>query len=211
MRPSVTVNCAMTPDGKIASIRRRQVRISSPEDLERVRALRASSDAILVGIETILADNPHLTVKGAVSARNPQRIVLDSRGRTPEDARVLDGKAPTLIATTVDCSKTWKGAEVFRCGKIRVDLRALLQELDRRGVSSLLVEGGGEVVWSFFSEGLVDRYCVYVGNIILGGRSAPTPVDGEGFTDTEAVRLRLVEVIRLGEGALLSYEVVRNE
>jgi 2,5-diamino-6-(ribosylamino)-4(3H)-pyrimidinone 5'-phosphate reductase len=100
---------------------------------------------------------------------------------------------------------------VFRCGKTRVDLRTLLQELERRGVSSLLVEGGGEVIWSFFSEGLVDRYCVYVGNIILGGRTAPTPVDGEGFTDMEAVRLRLVEVIRLGEGALLSYEVVRNE
>jgi 2,5-diamino-6-(ribosylamino)-4(3H)-pyrimidinone 5'-phosphate reductase len=78
-------------------------------------------------------------------------------------------------------------------------------------VKRLLVEGGGETIWSFFSGGFVDRYCVFVGNMIIGGRSSPTPVDGGGFQDDEAIRMNLVEVTRLGNGVLLSYEVVRNE
>jgi len=211
MRPFVIVNCAMTPDGKIAGRSRRQVRISSQEDLERVQALRASSDAILVGVGTILADDPHLTVKGAGSGKTPRRVVLDSKGRTPESARVLDGRAPTLIVTAEECSKTWKRAEAFRCGSGRVDLHILLTELHRRGVRSLLVEGGGEVIWSFFSGGFVDRYCVFVGNMIIGGRTSPTPVDGEGFPDDETVPLELVGVTRFGSGVLLSYEVVRDD
>ncbi|MBM4237752.1 MAG: diaminohydroxyphosphoribosylaminopyrimidine reductase, partial [Euryarchaeota archaeon] len=116
MRPFVIVNCAMTADGKIAGRSRRQVRISSKEDLERVKALRASCDAILVGIETILADDPHLTVKGNPPERNPLRIVLDSSGKTPDGARVLDSRARTLIATADGCSRTWAGAETIRCG-----------------------------------------------------------------------------------------------
>ena len=83
MRPRVTVNCAMTADGKLASRTRKQLRISSREDMERVKSLRASSDAILVGVGTILADDPHLTVKGLPPEENPLRVVLDSHGRTP--------------------------------------------------------------------------------------------------------------------------------
>jgi 2,5-diamino-6-(ribosylamino)-4(3H)-pyrimidinone 5'-phosphate reductase len=211
MRPFVIVNCAMTPDGKIAGRSRRQVRISSQEDMERVQSLRASSDAILVGIGTILADDPHLTVKGIGPEKIPLRVVLDSKGRTPEGARVLDSRAPTLIVTAEECSKTWEGAETFRCGGGRVDLQILLRELHRRGVKSVLVEGGGEVIWSFFSGGFVDRYCVFVGNMIIGGRVSPTPVDGEGFPDDKTIPLRLIEVTRLGSGVLLSYEVVRDD
>ncbi|MDD1769032.1 MAG: 2,5-diamino-6-(ribosylamino)-4(3H)-pyrimidinone 5'-phosphate reductase, partial [Methanomassiliicoccales archaeon] len=208
MRPFVIVNCAMTADGKIAGRSRRQLRISSGEDLERVQSLRASSDAILVGVGTILADDPHLTAKGAPAGKTPLRIVLDSNGRTPDEAKVLDGTAPTLIATADGSSKTWSGAEVLRCGSGRVDLGILLAELHRRGVRTLLVEGGGEVVWSFFSGGFVDRYCVFVGNILVGGSTSPTPVDGEGFPDDETVVLKIVEVRRLGSGVLLCYEVV---
>ena len=211
MRPHVTVNCAMTPDGKIAGRERRQVRISSGEDIERVQRLRASSDAVLVGVGTILADDPHLTVKGPIRGSNPLRVVLDSRGRTPATAKVLDGRAPTLIVTSEESTATWEGAEVARLGKGRVDLSLLLSDLHRRGVRELLVEGGGEVVWSFFREGFVDRYCVFVGSIVLGGRCAPTPVDGEGFDVANAKRLRLREVTRLGDGALLDYEVVSDE
>lgn len=211
MRPHVTVNCAMTPDGKIAGRERRQIRISSREDIERVQRLRASSDAVLVGVGTILADDPHLTVKGPTQGRNPLRVVLDSKGRTPAAAKVLDGRAPTLIATSEECTATWKGAEVVRMGKGRVDLSRLLSELHRRGVRELLVEGGGEIIWSFFREGFVDRYCVFIGSIVLGGRCAPTPVDGDGFDVPSARRLRLREVTRLGDGALLDYEVVTDE
>jgi 2,5-diamino-6-(ribosylamino)-4(3H)-pyrimidinone 5'-phosphate reductase len=210
MRPHVTVNCAMTADGKIAGKSRRQVRISSPEDLERVRQLRQDSDAILVGINTIIADDPHLTVKGLDHAQNPLRVVLDSMGRTPPQARVLDRAARTLIATCEECGSAWPDVEVVRCGKRKVDLRLLMQLLAERGVERLMVEGGGEIIWSFFEADLVDSFFVFVGSRIIGGRTAPSPVDGEGFADQEQVRLELMEAVRLGDGVLLKYEVIRD-
>lgn len=143
MRPRVTINCAMTADGKLAGRSRRQVRISSEEDLERVKKLRSSSDAILVGVGTILADDPHLTIKGGGREDNPLRLVLDSNGRTPSSARVLDGRARTIIVTKEGCERTWSGAEVLRLGKERVDLSLLLPQLFEMGVRDLMVEGGG--------------------------------------------------------------------
>ena len=207
MRPRVTVNCAMTADGKLASRTRKQLRISSREDMERVKSLRASSDAILVGVGTILADDPHLTVKGLPPEENPLRVVLDSHGRTPAGAKVLDDRARTLIATTEECHRTWPGAEVVRCGKGRVDLGALMDVLEERGVRSLMVEGGGETIFSFFQAGLVDRYMVFVGSMIVGGRCSPTPADGDCFQDDDIVRLSLIDAEVLGDGVLLSYEV----
>ena len=204
MRPFVTVNCAMSADGKIAGRRRRQVTISSKEDKARVKELRAENDAILVGIGTVLSDDPHLTLK---EGKNPVRVVLDSRGRTPDDASVLDGRARTIIVTSEKCDREWEGAEVIRVGKERVDLPLLLEELSVMGIRTLLVEGGGEVLWSFFKQALVDRYSVFVGPLVLGGRTSPTPVDGEGFDDLEAVSLRFTECRRLGNGVLLVYEV----
>ena len=206
MRPRVTVNCAMSPDGKIATREHRQIRISSPQDLERVRSLRTSVDAILVGIGTILADDPHLTVKNLPPEKNPLRVVLDSHGRTPDGAKVLNGNGRTLIVTNDACTKTWADAQVLRAGKEIVDLTILLPKLHELGVKTLLVEGGGETIWSFFRTGMVDVYSVYVGNDILGGRTAPSPVDGEGFMDEEKVRLDLRSVERLGDGVLLTYE-----
>jgi 2,5-diamino-6-(ribosylamino)-4(3H)-pyrimidinone 5'-phosphate reductase len=208
MRPHVTVNCAMTADGKIAGKARKQIRISSAEDLERVKRLRADTDAILVGINTVIADDPHLTVKGLDPSKNPLRVVLDSLGRIPPQARVLDNMARTLIATCDECEAVWPNTEVVRCGKERVDLRELLRLLAERGVKRLLVEGGGETIWSFFEAGLVDSYIVFVGSEIIGGRTAPSPVDGVGFEDDSVVRLELKDVVRLGSGVMLKYEVL---
>lgn len=210
MRPHIIVNCAMTADGKIAGKARRQVRISSSEDLERVKRLRSESDAILVGVNTILADDPHLTVKGLDRDRNPLRVVLDSNGRTPDAAKVLDERARTLVATCEGCAKDWPDAEVVRFGKGMVDLHALMKELEARGVRRLMVEGGGETIWSFFKEGLVDEYVVFVGSMVLGGRTAPSPVDGEGFEEGAWVNLRLKGTRALGDGVLLCYEVVKD-
>jgi len=210
MRPHIVVNCAMTADGKIAGKARKQVRISSTEDLERVKRLRSESDAILVGVNTVLADDPHLTVKGLDRDRNPLRVVLDSNGRTPDAAKVLDDRARTIVATCEGCARDWPGAEVVRFGKGMVDLHALMRALEARGVRRLMVEGGGETIWSFFKEGLVDDYLVFIGSKVLGGRSSPSPVDGEGFEEGSWVSLRLKGTESLGDGVLLSYEVVKD-
>ena len=206
MRPRITVNCAMSPDGKIATREHRQIRISSPQDMERVKSLRASVDAILVGVGTILADDPHLTVKSLPPEKNPLRIVLDSQGRTPDGAKVVNGKARTLMVTNEACTKTWPNTEVLRFGKDVVDLTMLMPRLRDMGIKTLMVEGGGEIIWSFFRTGMVDVYSVYIGNDILGGRTAPSPVDGEGFLEGEKVHLELRTVERLGDGVLLTYE-----
>jgi len=209
--PRVIINAAMSVDGKIALADGRGVRISNEEDLRRVHQMRAEADAILVGVGTILKDDPKLTVKPEYSkGRNPLRVVLDSDGRTPRNANVMDGSAPTLVATTADCDRTFPRTEVFRGGKDEVDLRGLLDHLAKRGVKSILVEGGSATIWSFLRHRLADELKVFVGSAVLGGQSAPTLAGGEGARSLEdAVRLRLERAGRLGDGMLLEYTVVR--
>ncbi|MCG7844899.1 MAG: 2,5-diamino-6-(ribosylamino)-4(3H)-pyrimidinone 5'-phosphate reductase [Methanomassiliicoccales archaeon] len=210
MRPRVIVNCAMSPDGKIAGTERRQLRISSPEDMERVKRLRSECQAILVGAGTILADDPHLTVKGSPPEEQALRVVLDPRGKVPESSMVLDARARTLMVTNEECTRLYPGAETVRLGRGSIDLKALMGLLAERGVTTLLVEGGGETIFSFFRAGLVDIYSVYVGDFVIGGREAPSPVDGEGFRPGERIPLNLVSAERLGGGIHLTYEVQRG-
>lgn len=205
MRPFVHVNCAMSADGKIAGPDRKQVRISSDEDIRRVKELRKGYDSILVGVGTVISDDPHLTVKGLRYDENPVRIVLDPNGRTPDGALVLDDRAPTMIVTSGTSERTWKGADVIR-SKEGIDLRDLMSSLGDRGIGSILVEGGGETIASFFREGLVDRYTVFVGGLIIGGRTSPTPADGNGWIDGSGIPMKLVSSEKLGNGALLTFE-----
>ncbi len=211
MRPRVIVNCAMSADGKIALSSRRQTRLSSDEDIARVHRLRNRCDAILVGVETVLCDDPGLLVKARYvrKARRPLRVVLDSRGRTPPGAKVVSPDARTLIAVAGRPvrSRWGQNVEVVAAGPgPMVSIPALLDELERRGVRSLLVEGGGETIWSFLRAGVVDRLMIYVGSLALGGKG-PTPCGGEGARSLEeAVRLRLALTRRLGGGILLVYE-----
>ena len=203
MIPFIHVNCAMSADGKIAGPERKQLRISSDEDLVRVKGLRMQYDAILVGVGTIVSDDPHLTVKGLSYDENPLRIVLDPNGRTPDDALVLDDRAPTVIVTNEDCSKTWKNAKVIRSGK-RIELREVLEFLADSGIESVLVEGGGRTIASFFAEGLVDRYTVFVGGMVIGGKDSPTPADGPLKIGKE---LKLLSSEVSGNGVILTYDV----
>ncbi len=204
MRPFIHVNCAMSADGKIAGSNRKQVRISSDEDKQRVKNLRRQYDAILVGVGTVLADDPHLTVKGATYEENPVRIVIDPHGRTPHEALVVNDAAPTIILTDDYCEKTWDNADVIRCGT-PLDLDFAMDSLAKAGIESILVEGGGETIASFFRKGMVDRYTVFVGSMIIGGRISPTPVDGDGWIKEGGITLELKGSEVLGNGVLLTY------
>lgn len=208
----VIINCAMSADGKIALKTRRQTKISNELDKSRVHKLRNSSDAVLVGIETVLSDDPKLTVnpKYVKRPKHPLRIVLDSYGRTPRKALVLNGASPTLIVTNDRCEKSFTNAEVIRCGKDDVDIKKLLQVLERRGIEKLLVEGGSKVIWSFLKSRLADEVYLFVGSMVIGGEKSPTPAGGEGASsEKNLVALRLISARALGNGVLLRYEVVK--
>jgi 2,5-diamino-6-(ribosylamino)-4(3H)-pyrimidinone 5'-phosphate reductase len=217
----VFVNAAMSADGKLSTRRREQVRISGPDDFARVDRLRADADAVLVGVGTVLADDPHLTVddpslRAARTDRgdpaNPARVVVDSSGRTPVDARILDTEATTYVVVSsaaADARRTalaGAGAEVVVAGDDRVALADALRELEARGVETLMVEGGGEIIHSLFAAGLVDELSVYVGSVIVGGRDAPTLADGDGFVESFP-DLSLDGVRRVDDGVLLEYTV----
>ena len=204
MRPFIHINCAMSADGKIAGTDRKQVRISSDEDKTRVKNLRRKYDAILVGVGTILSDDPHLTVKGLTYDENPVRIVLDDKGRTPDDALVVNDLAPTVIVTDDECTRTWDNVDVIRRGKDE-SLSDVLESLAEMGIESILVEGGGETIASFFREGLVDRYTVFVGGLIIGGRDSPTPAGGDGWIVPNGIRMELKNAEVLGNGAVLTF------
>ena len=210
MRPKVIVNCAMSADGKIASRLRKQVRISDEADMARVHRLRNVCDAILVGADTVAADDPSLLVKGKYvdEVRQPIRVVLDAKCRIPAGSKVLDGKAKTLVFVAEGNGRVLEGAEVIPCGKDTIDLGRMLEILGERGVVTLLVEGGGRTIWSFVKAGFVDEFKVFIGSRIIGGKDAPTPVDGEGFGDEAEFRdLRLVRSTLSESGILLEFEM----
>lgn len=206
MRPFIHVNCAMSADGKLAGDDRTQVRISSDEDKTRVKTMRKKYDAILVGVGTVIADNPHLMFKDGDYDTNPIRIVLDPHGRTPEDALVLDERAPTVMVTLEDCDVEWDCEEIIRAGKDEIDLDAVLEELADFGIENVLVEGGGRTIASFFRAGLVDRYSVFVGGLVIGGSNAPTPCDGDGWVRESGIKMDLEDCEVLGNGALLTFK-----
>lgn len=206
------INCAMSADGKIALKSRRQTKISDEQDKKRVHELRNSVDAILVGVDTVLSDDPKLTVKEKYvkNPKHPVRIVLDSDGRTPTDALVLNGAAKTIIVTNERCGKTFPNAEVIRCGKEDVDIERLVPELERRGIRKMLVEGGSKVIWSFLRTRIADEVCIFIGSMVIGGESAPTPAGGPGAEDEKGiVHMRLKDAEVLGSGVLVKYEVVK--
>ncbi|APX98333.1 2,5-diamino-6-(ribosylamino)-4(3H)-pyrimidinone 5'-phosphate reductase [Natronorubrum daqingense] len=216
----VVVNAATSADGKLSSRKREQVAISGESDFARMDRLRAESDAIVVGVGTVLADDPHLTVKDEAlcerRAKNgrpeqPARIVVDSSGRTPVDAAILDDAAPTYVCVSDDAPVDRRAnltdhANLVSAGDDRVDLLRAFAGLQEEGLERIMVEGGGELIFSLFECGLVDELRMYVGGTVIGGRDAPTLADGAGFVE-DFPSLALERVERIDDGALLCWTV----
>ncbi len=203
------LNCAASLDGKLASPDGEPMVLSDDADWHRVHRLRSETDAILVGVGTILKDNPSLTVKDAFAPASPTRkllrVVLDAKGRTPQKARVVDGYAPTLIVTAPGVTKEWakaERAEVAVDAQGHLDLEAMLVLLRRRGVRRLLVEGGAGVLRSFLDSGFVDRWTCYVAPVLVGG-NGPSLFDGR--PSSIGRRLHVENVQAAGKGVLWTF------
>ncbi len=210
--PFVTVKWAMTLDGRIATRSGESRWISGEASRALVHRIRAGTDAILAGIGTVLRDDPALTARAPDAARSPRRIVLDSTLRLPLGARVLaqDG-TPVIVATTSRARTAARAALEARGIEVlvadgpdgRVDLTALLRELGRRDILSLLVEGGGTVHGAFMDTGLVDKVLAFIGPQIVGG-PAPHPVGGVGIEAlARAWRLGRVILRQLDDDVLI--------
>lgn len=210
-RPEILVNCAMSIDGRLALPGGRPLALSGPEDLARVHRMRSECDAIVVGVGTVISDDPSLLVKwelaGRPSGRDPIRVVLDSTGRTPAEARILDGTAPTLVAVSERSRRTFPApVETVVVGARRVELDRLWSALAARGAHRVMVEGGATVLAGVLRSGRFDRLSVYVAPVVVGGRSAPSLATGEEPSgEAGLTRLELMGVERLGVGVLLTY------
>lgn len=199
----VVLNMAASLDGRVAGPGGQPVQLSGPEDHRRVHRLRAASDAIAVGIGTVLADDPRLTARTEPRPPRedqPLRVVVDSQLRTPPEANVLDAAADTLVLTTR--SGEIAGAEVHATEGETVDLAAGFAELADRGVEQLMLEGGPTLAGSALAADLVDVMHLYIAPRILG--EGPALADAwEGLSLPVEARSRAP----LGEGTLVTYGV----
>lgn len=214
-RPLVVAKFAASLDGRIAAVGGDARWVSGPPARAWVHRQRAVLDAILVGSGTVLADNPLLTARPETGSapRQPLRVVVDARGRTPLDAAVLGPDAPTLIATTERSDRSWRTAAAAAGARVtllpasadgHVEPAALLAELGQRGVLSLLVEGGATLLGSLLDEGLIDKVHAVIAPLLVGG-AAPVAVGGRGVTRmADAARLHDLSYERLGDDMLVT-------
>ncbi|HUR62326.1 MAG TPA: RibD family protein [Candidatus Thermoplasmatota archaeon] len=205
-RPKVLLNCACSLDGKMAAPDGQSLPLSDEADWRRVHHMRASSDAILIGVGTVLKDDPALKVKQDLAPVSPTRkllrVVLDTRGRTPKGARVVDGTTPTLILHGPGVRGNWaqaSHAEVPVDAQGHLLLPEALDLLHQRGVRVLMVEGGAQVLRAFLNSDLVDQWTLYVAPVLVGG-TGPSIFDGR--PSMIGRRLHVENVEPRGKGVL---------
>jgi len=215
-QPFVVLKTAMSLDGKIATVTGESQWITGEAARARVHEWRDIYDGIMVGIGTVLHDDPALTTRlpAGRPGRNPIRIIVDSQARTPLTAQVVtDGAAPTIIAVTEEAPAERIAAleqsaqvEVLRCGSgPHVDVALLMQQLGEREICSIFVEGGGTLAYSFLAAGLVDKVEAFIAPLLIGGREALTPVEGAGSARlADAVRLHDVQYEQVGSDMLVT-------
>ncbi|RLJ91318.1 bifunctional diaminohydroxyphosphoribosylaminopyrimidine deaminase/5-amino-6-(5-phosphoribosylamino)uracil reductase RibD [Planococcus citreus] len=205
-KPFVTLKSGITLDGKIATHSYDSKWITSEESRLDAHQLRNENMAILVGVNTVIHDNPELTTR-IQNGRNPIRIIIDSSLKIPEDAKVLnDKKADTWIFTSQypDAAKEKKllsgGIKVVRTSSLKnVDLSEMLNVLEESQISSLLIEGGGTINASFLESHLIDKVILYIAPKLIGGKEAPSFLEGKGFNKmSEAIELADMEITKIG-------------
>jgi diaminohydroxyphosphoribosylaminopyrimidine deaminase/5-amino-6-(5-phosphoribosylamino)uracil reductase len=221
--PFVTLKMAESLDGKIATRKRDSKWITSEESRDYVHRLRSEADAVLVGVNTIIADDPLLTSR---RARSPIKVILDPCLKTPGSSKIFSKESPSLsvIAVLKHVLKNKDGVEKIKrlnkkgvliitcCGKDgRIDLKALLRELAELEIAHLLVEGGGDTAAGFIEADMVDRVLFFIAPKIIGGRDAVTSVEGLGVDKVnKAVKFRQVKVEAVGEDILVRADVHGN-
>ncbi|MHB1708436.1 MAG: RibD family protein [Thermoplasmataceae archaeon] len=164
-RPYIIINVAQSLNGMIAGNGGRRVSISCDEDMKRVDGIRRSVDAIMVGANTVINDNPSLTIRGK-NGTNPKRIVLDNKLRVPETSNIFDGTAETIVFTSQKGRKM-PNASVMVRDESDLGAGMVMEDLYDLGFKRILVEGGRTVINELLSEGLCDEFFIYVGNILI--------------------------------------------
>ncbi|MFC1966152.1 bifunctional diaminohydroxyphosphoribosylaminopyrimidine deaminase/5-amino-6-(5-phosphoribosylamino)uracil reductase RibD [Chloroflexota bacterium] len=216
-KPFVTAKFAVSLDGKIATKDGDSKWISGSESRKYVHYLRYTTDAIMAGANTVIADDPHLTCRqggrGGEVRKQPLRVIVDGRGRTPSTAKVFGKPGKSLLALGMPVNPKKKeafarlGAEILELPseEKQVDLEKLLQALGERDITSVLVEGGGILIGSLFDHRLVDKVVAFIAPIIIGGEKAIMAVAGKGVDRViDAIKLERISVEKFGEDLMLS-------
>jgi 2,5-diamino-6-(ribosylamino)-4(3H)-pyrimidinone 5'-phosphate reductase len=222
----VFINAAMSVDGKISSTERAQLKISDEEDLERVDRMRAAVDAIVIGGKTLLNDNPRLTIRSESLRRerekkgfekDPIKVVVTGSCNVPLDSSfLLEGNGQKFVFTTKravpeDLEVLSSVSKVFVVGEDRVDFHRMLDILARHDVKRVMVEGGATLNFEMIEARVVDEIHVTVSPYIIGGKAAPTLVDGKGFTGDRIKGLDLISCERSGGSLLVKYRLQYND
>ncbi len=220
-RPFVTLKVAASLDGKIATRTGESRWITGESARRRVHQLRNEMDAVLVGIGTVLRDDPLLTTRLEIAdQRDPIRVVVDNLARLPLRAKAVNraSTAPTILAVSQMAPRTKlealerEGVQVIvvESSPRRVSLERLIEALGKRGILSVMIEGGAEINASALREGVVDKVLVFLAPILIGGKSTPTAVGGDGIESlTQAVRLRDVRIERFDGDILVEGYIQR--
>ena len=215
-RPYVILNAAMTLDGKIAT-KSGDSKISDQVDLEYVHKLRNKVDAIIVGINTVLCDDPMLNVRYVDKIKDPKRIIVDSYAKIPLNSQIV--KTAKKIKTYLACTNhaniedidklISSGVNILFCGEDKlVNLEELMKKLYDEGIKKILLEGGSTLNWSMFSHKLVDEVRITIGAKIIGGKNAKTLVDGIGFDRVDdGIKLTLLTIKQNQNYVRLKYKV----
>ena len=212
-RPHIIFSAAITLDGKLAT-RTGDSKLSSRADKNRVHKLRSKVDVILIGKNTAKIDDPVLSVHDT-KKKNPIRIILDSNATIHTGSRILEtsSKIPTIIVVAKNARKKNLQmlekfpVQIIVCGKYKVNIKKLLTILRKRGIKKILVEGGGATNWAFVKENLVDEAIITITPYLVGGMTATTLVDGDGFsTIANSIRLKLKNVTKMKNEIILHYK-----